>query len=246
MRPHPATPAPEWPSPLSPPGAAPRCRTPSPRPRARPAAAAGSRCRPPARTRRPRQHLRLPLGGVGAEAVADQRHLSIVTPTTDNSRPSPPRPTVRVRPARPLGPRDQAPAWGGHRRPPDHEEPVLTTVRTDFGATLIELTGEDDHVHVWSVPTHRAAAKLANSLKGVSSHGCAHGSGGAPTATTRGPLVLRRLLRRRPSTTLRQHVDRQRGPPQRRPRLHPYRPERPSWAVKDRACASKSLVKASL
>jgi putative transposase len=46
---------------------------------------------------------------------------------------------------------------------------VFANVCTDFGATLVELDGEDDHVHLLvAYPPHVAIARLVNSLKGVS------------------------------------------------------------------------------
>lgn len=39
----------------------------------------------------------------------------------------------------------------------------------DFGAELVEMDGEDDHVHLLvASPPHVAIARLVNSLKGVS------------------------------------------------------------------------------
>jgi putative transposase len=46
---------------------------------------------------------------------------------------------------------------------------VFTSVCADFGATLVELDGEDDHVHLLvAYPPQVAVARLVNSLKGVS------------------------------------------------------------------------------
>jgi putative transposase len=46
---------------------------------------------------------------------------------------------------------------------------VFTSVCADFGATLVELDGQDDHVHLLvAYPPHVAIARLVNSLKGVS------------------------------------------------------------------------------
>jgi putative transposase len=46
---------------------------------------------------------------------------------------------------------------------------VFTSVCADFGATLVEMDGEDDHVHLLiAYPPHVAIARLVNSLKGVS------------------------------------------------------------------------------
>ena len=48
---------------------------------------------------------------------------------------------------------------------------LFAKVCEDFGATLVESNGEDDHVHllVEYPPTMSALSKLVNSLKGVSS-----------------------------------------------------------------------------
>ena len=47
---------------------------------------------------------------------------------------------------------------------------VFTGVCADFGATPVELDGQDDHVHLLIAyyPPHVAVARLLNSLKGVS------------------------------------------------------------------------------
>jgi putative transposase len=46
---------------------------------------------------------------------------------------------------------------------------VFTSVCADFGAELVEMDGEDDHVHLLvAYPPHVAVARLVNSLKGVS------------------------------------------------------------------------------
>lgn len=48
--------------------------------------------------------------------------------------------------------------------------PVCGKVCADFGAQLIELDGEDDHVHpLVNYPPNVSISKLVNSLKGVSS-----------------------------------------------------------------------------
>ena len=49
--------------------------------------------------------------------------------------------------------------------------PVLASVCSDFGASLNEFDGEDDHVHLLvSYPPQVALSKLVNSLKGVSAY----------------------------------------------------------------------------
>ena len=49
-------------------------------------------------------------------------------------------------------------------------EDVFTTICSDFGATLLEGNGEDDHVHLLvEYPPTVAISGLVNSLKGVSS-----------------------------------------------------------------------------
>jgi len=46
---------------------------------------------------------------------------------------------------------------------------VFASVCADFGATLLEMDGEDDYVHLLvAYPPHVAIARLVNSLKGVS------------------------------------------------------------------------------
>jgi putative transposase len=46
---------------------------------------------------------------------------------------------------------------------------VFASVCADFGAELVEMNGEDDHVHLLvAYPPHVAVARLVNSLKGVS------------------------------------------------------------------------------
>lgn len=47
---------------------------------------------------------------------------------------------------------------------------VCTKVCTDMDSTLLELDGEDDHIHLLiKYPPHVAISTLVNSLKGVSS-----------------------------------------------------------------------------
>lgn len=47
---------------------------------------------------------------------------------------------------------------------------IFAKVCTDFGASLIECNGEDDHVHLLvEYPPQVSVSKLVNSLKGVSS-----------------------------------------------------------------------------
>ena len=47
---------------------------------------------------------------------------------------------------------------------------IFSSVCTDFGATLDEMNGEHDHVHLLiEYPPKMAVAMLVNSLKGVSS-----------------------------------------------------------------------------
>ncbi len=52
----------------------------------------------------------------------------------------------------------------------DAVEPVFQKVCLDFGATLAEFNGEDDHVHLLvEYPPTVQLSRLVNSLKGVSS-----------------------------------------------------------------------------
>ncbi len=51
-----------------------------------------------------------------------------------------------------------------------HLRTVFAQVCDDFEATLVEMDGEDDHVHLLvEYPPKVAVSKLVNSLKGVSS-----------------------------------------------------------------------------
>jgi putative transposase len=53
---------------------------------------------------------------------------------------------------------------------PNRCEQVMAQVCMDFGATLAELNGEEDHVHLLvQYPPKVALSHLVNSLKGVSS-----------------------------------------------------------------------------
>lgn len=53
----------------------------------------------------------------------------------------------------------------------DDLQEIFASVCTDFEAELIEMEGEDDHVHLLvEYPPKVAVSKLVNSLKGVSSH----------------------------------------------------------------------------
>jgi putative transposase len=46
---------------------------------------------------------------------------------------------------------------------------VFASICADFSAELVEMDGEDDHVHLLvAYPPHVAVARLVNSLKGVS------------------------------------------------------------------------------
>jgi putative transposase len=50
----------------------------------------------------------------------------------------------------------------------DALQEVLTSVCADFRAKLVEMDGEDDHVHLLvGYPPNVAVARLVNSLKGV-------------------------------------------------------------------------------
>jgi putative transposase len=49
--------------------------------------------------------------------------------------------------------------------------PIFARVSTDFGATLVELDGENNHVHLLvDYPPKVSVSSLLNSLKGVSSY----------------------------------------------------------------------------
>ena len=68
---------------------------------------------------------------------------------------------------------------------------VFASVCADFGAELVEMDGEDDHVHLLvAYPPQVAIARLVNSLKGVSARRLrqryrvrAASAGGAPPET---------------------------------------------------------------
>ena len=65
---------------------------------------------------------------------------------------------------------------------------VLASVGADVGAELVELDGEDDHVHLLVAdPRQVAVARLVNSRKGVSARRLRHPTGCAPTESTCGP-----------------------------------------------------------
>jgi hypothetical protein len=61
-------------------------------------------------------------------------------------------------------------------------------VCADFGAELVELDGEDDHVHLLvAYPPHVAVARLVNFLKGVSARRLRQHYRVRPTGSTYGP-----------------------------------------------------------
>jgi putative transposase len=65
---------------------------------------------------------------------------------------------------------------------------VFASVCGDFGAELVEMDGEDDHVHLLvAYPPHVAVARLVNSLRASRRGGCANATGSAPTGRTCGP-----------------------------------------------------------
>ena len=52
----------------------------------------------------------------------------------------------------------------------DDASTIFASVCADFGAELIEMDGEDDHVHLFvNYPPKMSVSTLVNSLKGVSS-----------------------------------------------------------------------------
>ena len=54
---------------------------------------------------------------------------------------------------------------------PSRHSDILSKVLTDFGATLVELAGENNHVHLpVDYPPKVSVSSLVNSLKGVSSY----------------------------------------------------------------------------
>jgi putative transposase len=59
---------------------------------------------------------------------------------------------------------------------------VFARVCADFGAELVEMDGEDDHVHLLvAYPPQVAIARLVNSLKASPPADCASATGSAPT-----------------------------------------------------------------
>ena len=97
-------------------------------------------------------------------------------------------------------------------------EQVMAQVCADFGATLAEFNGEEDHVHLLvQYPPKVALSRLVNSLKGVSSRRLRQDFvGRINRAAMRGrfwspsyfagscggaPLVHRQGLHRQPETT---------------------------------------------
>ena len=81
------------------------------------------------------------------------------------------RSALRFRHARPFGLRH--PSTGGTssaRNTYGSLREVLEAVCRDFGATLVEMNGGDDHMHLLvEYPPKIAVCSLVNSLKGVSS-----------------------------------------------------------------------------
>jgi Transposase IS200 like len=66
---------------------------------------------------------------------------------------------------------------------------VFTKACQDFGATLAECNGQDNHMHLLAgYPPKAPITALVNSLKGVSAAGPASGTTSAPTASTYGRL----------------------------------------------------------
>jgi len=64
---------------------------------------------------------------------------------------------------------------------------VFAKVCSDFGATLVECDGEDDHVHLLvEYPPTVAISSLVNSLKASPAAVSASNSRSAPTGTTSG------------------------------------------------------------
>jgi len=72
--------------------------------------------------------------------------------------------------ARPFGIRDEMPARRVRWRRHQPLRTIFARVCADFEAQLIEMDGEDDHVHLLvEYPPKVALSNLVNSLKGVSS-----------------------------------------------------------------------------
>jgi putative transposase len=73
---------------------------------------------------------------------------------------------------------------------------VFASVCTNFGDELVELNGEDDHVHLLvAYSPHVAVARLVNALKGVSARRLRQRYRCVPTGAPVVAVVLRRVGR---------------------------------------------------
>ena len=95
---------------------------------------------------------------------------------------------------------------------------IFDKVCTDFGATLVEMDGEDDHVHLLvEYPPRVAVSRLVNSLKGVSSRLLRKERPDIRNRYWRGalwsPSYFAASCGGAPVAIVRQYVERQRTPP---------------------------------
>ena len=97
-------------------------------------------------------------------------------------------------------------------------EHVMAQVCADFGATLAEFNGEEDHVHLLvQYPPKAALSHLVNSLKGVSSRRLRQDFvGRINPAATRGrfwsPSYLARSCGGAPLSTVKGYITNQKRP----------------------------------
>jgi putative transposase len=91
---------------------------------------------------------------------------------------------------------------------------VFASVCADVGAELVEMDGEDDHVHLLDAdPPHVAVARLVNSLQGrLGSAATPTLPGAHPPGAPVVPVVLRGLGWWRTAGDLRAYIRQQRTP----------------------------------
>lgn len=92
---------------------------------------------------------------------------------------------------------------------------IFAKVAADFGATLVEMDGEDDHVHLLlEYPPKVAVSALVNSLKGVSSRLLRRARPDIAARYWRGvlwsPSYFAASCGGAPITVIRQYIDQQR------------------------------------
>lgn len=98
-------------------------------------------------------------------------------------------------------------------------EQVMREVCADFGATLVEFNGEDDHVHLLvEYPPKVAISKLVNSLKGVSARRLRYEHTGRVNRYSMNghlwsPSYFAASCGGAPISIVRQYIEQQRRPP---------------------------------